>query len=90
MAGKKCVYEYTKTALSSFVRFLIICLELHGNWKYIYNGTNNKNELYDLSKDPKELHNVADDYPEVVKSEFEMMAGWVQYQHNKMKKLLNN
>ena len=57
-------------------------------WKYIYNGTTDEEELYDLKSDPKELKNVANEHPEVTKLEFEMLAGWTQYQNAKMKLLL--
>lgn len=58
------------------------------NWKYIFNATLNTDELYDLNNDPLELNNVAKKYPEVVKKEYEILGGWVQY-HNKFLASLN-
>jgi len=34
-------------------------------WKFIFNSTTNKKELYDLENDPKEENNCLDDYPEI-------------------------
>src|SRR5436853_5917930 len=36
---------------------------LHNNWKYIYNATTDKHELYDLLNDKDELNNVARKHP---------------------------
>ncbi|SFQ35155.1 LTA synthase family protein [Parafilimonas terrae] len=49
------------------------------HWKYIYNADTKANELYNLATDPKELFNVSDRYPEVVRKEREILTGWVQY-----------
>ena len=57
-------------------------------WKFIHNVTLNQNELYDLENDPKELNNVAGKYPDIIKREYEMLGGWVQYHNKKMKDLL--
>jgi arylsulfatase A-like enzyme len=51
----------------------------HGNWKYIFNVDTEEPELYDLSKDPKELNEVSHMYPEVVKKEHEVLIAWFQY-----------
>ena len=53
------------------------------NWKYIYDADTKQNELYNLATDPKELFNVSDRYPEVVKKEHKVLTGWVQYVHKK-------
>ncbi len=53
-----------------------------GKWKFIYNAAKNEGELYNLEADPKELNNVAAQFADIAKKEFEMIAGWVQY-HNK-------
>lgn len=55
------------------------------NWKFIYNATTETYELYDLSKDPGELKNVANDHLEIVKQEYEILAAWVQYHNLTMK-----
>ena len=49
------------------------------NWKLIYNATINEYELYDLNKDPKELTNVANQHPDILKKEYEILSGWVQF-----------
>ncbi len=54
------------------------------NWKIIYDATNNAYDLYDLSKDSKELNNVAAQYPEIIKREYEMLAGWIQFHNRKL------
>lgn len=51
----------------------------HGNWKYIFNVDTEEPELYDLSKDPKELNDVSHYYPEIVKKEHEVLIAWFQY-----------
>lgn len=38
----------------------------NGQWKYIVDGVNDRVELYNLPADPAELHNCADQYPDVV------------------------
>jgi arylsulfatase A-like enzyme len=59
-----------------------------GNWKFIYNSSSGEFELYDLAKDPKEVKNVADQFPSVARQEYEMVAAWAQYHNRKMKELL--
>jgi phosphoglycerol transferase MdoB-like AlkP superfamily enzyme len=49
------------------------------NWKLIYNGSANNSKLFDLSKDPGELKNVAEQNKQLVARELEIIAGWVQY-----------
>jgi arylsulfatase A-like enzyme len=59
------------------------------DWKFIYDGTTNEKKLYDLKTDPEELNNIAALHPDIVKVEFEMLAGWVQYQNDKTKEWIN-
>lgn len=59
------------------------------NWKYIYNATLNTNELYDLKSDPGELHNLSIQFPEIVKREYEMIGGWVQFHNKRLAELEN-
>ena len=56
-----------------------------GRWKYIYNVLNNKEELYDLVDDPKELKNVSSLHPDITKREHELIAAWVQYHKGKLR-----
>lgn len=53
-------------------------------WKYIYNASTNRDELYNLKADPKELKNVAKFHREIVKQEYEILAAWVQYHNRKI------
>ena len=53
-------------------------------WKYIYNVLNNKDELYDLVDDPKELKNLSSLHPDIAKREHELIAAWVQYHKGKL------
>lgn len=56
-----------------------------GDWKYIYNATIHKAELYNLKNDPKELNNVVTQFPDIAKREYEMIGAWVQYHSRKLK-----
>ena len=38
-----------------------------GQYKYIFLSNGGRRQLFDLQKDPKELHNLASELPEVVK-----------------------
>lgn len=58
------------------------------NWKLIYNAANNQFKLFDVKKDSRELDDVSKENRKVIKKEYELMAGWVQYNNNKMGKLL--
>ncbi|MCA9964238.1 MAG: sulfatase-like hydrolase/transferase [Anaerolineales bacterium] len=49
------------------------------NFKLIFNASSNKYELYDLSTDPYETQNLADEMPEVVEAGHKRLAAWVQY-----------
>jgi arylsulfatase A-like enzyme len=59
------------------------------NWKFIYNAANKTYQLFDLSKDPGELKNVAEQNPDVVKQEYLMLAAWVQYHTSKLQEVMN-
>ncbi|MEO6221508.1 MAG: sulfatase-like hydrolase/transferase [Ginsengibacter sp.] len=60
------------------------------NWKLIFNATSNEYELYDLRNDPKELINIANKYPDMVKREYNMLAGWVQYHTKRINQTINS
>jgi arylsulfatase A-like enzyme len=59
------------------------------NWKLIYNAANNQFKLFDLAKDPGELNNLADKNQEIVRKEYQLMAGWVQYHNKKLTTFIN-
>ncbi|MFC1596976.1 sulfatase [Planctomycetota bacterium] len=48
-----------------------------GSWKLIHFGYG-REELYDLSKDPAELHNLADEKPDVVKTFLAQLDNWLR------------
>ena len=48
-------------------------------WKFIWNVDREETELYDLSSDPKELKNLADQHSAWVHQEQQMVTAWVQY-----------
>jgi len=50
-----------------------------GDWKYIYNGTAGREELYDLSADPDEQRNVAGQQPERGRRLRQRLAAWKHY-----------
>lgn len=60
-----------------------------GDYKYIYNATNNSSELYNLKNDPAETNNIADKYPAYVKDAKNNIMSWMQYQNNYMKPLVS-
>lgn len=49
-------------------------------YKVIYNANDNKTMIFDLSKDPAELNNLADQMPDFVELSHGRLARWVQYQ----------
>jgi arylsulfatase A-like enzyme len=55
-----------------------------GDWKVIYNATENTFQLYNLRNDPGELRNIADENPDIIKREYEYIAGWAQYHSAKV------
>jgi arylsulfatase A-like enzyme len=59
----------------------------NGDWKYIFNATLNKDELYNLKDDPGELNNLASKNQDIVKQEYEMLGAWVQFHNKKLKDL---
>lgn len=47
-----------------------------GKWKYIYNATRGRDELYDMEADPDELENVARDHAELCQRLRQRLAAW--------------
>jgi len=47
-----------------------------GHWKYIYNVTRGREELYDLARDPDEQQNVAAQQPERCRDLRQRLAAW--------------
>jgi phosphoglycerol transferase MdoB-like AlkP superfamily enzyme len=56
-------------------------------WKFIYNATSNTNELYDIQNDPMELNDLSKKFPDVVKFEYQMLGGWVQFHNNRLQEI---
>jgi arylsulfatase A-like enzyme len=59
-----------------------------GNYKFIFNATDNSSFLFDLKKDPLEANNIAGKEPEYVKQANKHLQSWIQYQNNYMNKVL--
>ena len=59
------------------------------NWKYIYNLTLGRDELYDLSADPAEQKNVAADHAEKCHTLKQRLAAWVSFQNEHFGKLMS-
>ncbi|HTL27833.1 MAG TPA: sulfatase [Tepidisphaeraceae bacterium] len=59
-----------------------------GDQKFIYNATHNTWEMFDLSKDPRELKSIAGTHPKQVGTALYRMAAWVQYQKAFHEKLI--
>jgi len=57
------------------------------NWKYIYNVTRGRDELYDLARDPDEQHNVAKQNPEVCQRLRRHLAAWRSYVKGQLDRL---
>ena len=57
------------------------------NWKYIYNVTRGREELYDLAKDPDEQQNVAKQNPEVCQRLRRHLAAWRSYVKGQLERL---
>ena len=47
-----------------------------GKWKYIYNATRGRDELFDMDADPDELTNVARDHAELCQRLRQRLAAW--------------
>jgi arylsulfatase A-like enzyme len=47
-----------------------------GKWKYVYNATRGRDELFDMEADPDELKNVAREHPELCQRLRQRLAAW--------------
>jgi arylsulfatase A-like enzyme len=56
-----------------------------GPYKVIYNATLSTIEVFDLTKDPDEQHNLADQMPELVNESYDRLAAWLQYEDKRFK-----
>ncbi|MBI3469049.1 MAG: sulfatase-like hydrolase/transferase [Planctomycetes bacterium] len=58
-----------------------------GRWKYIYNATLGRDQLYDLDRDPLEQVNVAGQHREVCERLRQRLAAWMKYEEDHIKRL---
>jgi lipoteichoic acid synthase len=63
---------------SPYSDYLFGCRE--GDFKYIYNATNDVAALYDLHTDPSETTDVSAKYPDLAKAINAHLHGWMRYQ----------
>jgi lipoteichoic acid synthase len=61
-----------------------------GNYKFIFNATENTTALYQLDADPQETTNIAAQQPELVKKYQAALQNWMQYQSQWMASVLKN
>jgi arylsulfatase A-like enzyme len=54
-----------------------------GPYKVIYNATLDAIEVFDVTVDPDERHNLAGEMPELVDESYDRLAAWVQYQNGR-------
>lgn len=59
-----------------------------GDYKYIFNASDNSSQLYDLSIDPQEENNIADSNRAFVKEAGKHVSSWMAYQNNYMSNVL--
>lgn len=51
---------------------------LEGNWKIVKQGEDNPWDLYDMSADPAEIHNLAEKHPDIVEGMSSKYDKWVE------------
>ncbi len=61
-----------------------------GDYKYIFNASDNSSQLYDLSSDPQEENNIAENNAAFVKEGGKHISSWMAYQNNYMSKILKD
>jgi phosphoglycerol transferase MdoB-like AlkP superfamily enzyme len=54
-----------------------------GPYKVIYNATLDAIEVFNVTVDPDERHNLAGEMPELVDESYDRLAAWVQYQNGR-------
>ncbi len=57
------------------------------NWKYIYNATIGREQLFDMSRDPAEQTNLAAQSPEQCLSLRQRLAAWLKYEESHIETL---
>lgn len=61
-----------------------------GDLKFIFNASNNTNEIYDLQKDPQEVSNLAEQLPDFIREGIQRLAAWIQFQDKFVQKLISD
>jgi len=57
------------------------------DWKYIYNATLGRDQLFNLQNDPQEQNNVSHDQPDVAQRLRQRLAAWLKYEKNHLQRL---
>lgn len=57
------------------------------DWKYVYNASTGREELFNLATDPDEQTNVAPDHPEICERLRQRVAAWLQFEKKHLKRL---
>ena len=58
-----------------------------GKWKYLYNATLGREQLFDMENDPLEQQNVASDHPEISSRLRQRLAAWLKYEEGYLRRL---
>jgi hypothetical protein len=58
------------------------------HYKVIFNPSLTQTMVFDLKKDPHEMHNIADQLPAFVEQSQQRLASWVQYQNAYLARVL--
>jgi len=58
------------------------------NYKFIFDASNNKYEIYDLDKDSQETRDLTDQLPDFVKEGTQRLAAWIQFQNKFLNDLI--